>query len=74
MSQLATASVVHFYTFYLATDILRSYFERVPVIHIIICVSLSVKEIPKQLPQVGIVWFVIKSQGSTEVQVGSKFS
>lgn len=53
---------------------MRSYFECVPVVHIIVGVALSVKEIPEQLSQVGIVWLVIKSQGSTEVQVCCKLS
>uniref|UniRef100_A0A8D0DRL8 Uncharacterized protein n=1 Tax=Salvator merianae TaxID=96440 RepID=A0A8D0DRL8_SALMN len=45
--------------------------EHVPVEDIIIGETLAMKEIAEQLPQVRVVWFVIKPQGTAEVEVYS---
>ena len=48
--------------------------QHVPVEDVVIGESLAVEEVPEQLSQVGIVWLVIKAQGTTEVEVGGKLS
>jgi len=35
---------------------------------------LAVEEVSEQLSQVGVVWLVIKAQGTTKVEVGGKLS
>lgn len=47
-------------------------FKHVPVEDIIIRESLSMEEVPQQLPQVRIVWFLFKSQGTAVGEVGTK--
>jgi len=37
-------------------------FEHVPIKHVVIGKALSVEQIPEELPQVRVVWLVIKSQ------------
>jgi hypothetical protein len=49
-------------------------FEHVPVEHIVIGEALAMKQIPEELSQVGVVRFVVKTQGTAEIQVCGKFS
>lgn len=49
-------------------------FEHVPIKNIVIGEALSVEEVSKELPQVWVVWLVIKAQGSTKIQIGCKLS
>jgi hypothetical protein len=47
-------------------------FEHVPVEDIVVGEALAVEQVPEQLPQVRVVWLVVKTQGATKVQVGGK--
>lgn len=49
-------------------------FEHVPIKHVVIGKALSVEQIPEELPQVWVVWLVIKSQWPAKVEVRGKFS
>ena len=44
----------------------------VPVENIIICEALTVKEILDELAKISVVWFLLKSQGSTIVKICCK--
>ena len=46
--------------------------EHVPVKHVVVGEALAVEQVPEKLPQVRVVWLVIKTQGATKVQVGGK--
>lgn len=46
--------------------------EHVPVKDVVVGEALTVEEVPEELPQVRVVWFIVKAQRAAEVQVGGK--
>lgn len=39
----------------------------IPVKHIIISVSKTMKQVPEELPQVSVIWFILKLKATTEI-------
>uniref|UniRef100_A0A3P9L8T7 Uncharacterized protein n=1 Tax=Oryzias latipes TaxID=8090 RepID=A0A3P9L8T7_ORYLA len=46
--------------------------EHVPVKDVVVGEALTVEKVPEELPQVRVVWFIVKAQRAAEVQVGGK--
>lgn len=48
--------------------------QHVPVKDVVIGEALSVEKIPEELPKIWVVWLVIKTQGTTQIQVSGELS
>lgn len=46
--------------------------QHVPVKDVVVGETLSVEEIPEELPEIGVVWLVVEAQRATQVQVGGE--
>lgn len=46
--------------------------EHVPVKDVVVGETLSVEKIPKELPEIGVVWLVVEAQRATQIQVGGE--